>query len=446
MGDLKKIMVKDENIWNKKYECMDPESKKELQLKRLKETLKLAYENVPYYKKSFDDANVNIYEDIQTLEDIEKIPFTSKQDLRDAYPFGMFAVPDEEIIEIHTSSGTTGNPTVSGYTEKDMDIWAEISARALKMGQCQKTDKIQNCYGYGLFTGGFGIHYGAHKIGATVIPISAGNTKRQIDIIKNFKPALITCTPSYAAYIAEVMEKEGLKPEDISLKTGHFGAEMWTEEMRADLEKKLGINALNIYGLTEVIGPGVAQECINKNGLHISDDHFYPEIINPETCETLDYGEKGELVLTTLTRNGTPIIRFRTKDITTLHDEPCECGRTNVRMERITGRSDDMLKIRGVMVYPSQIEKALLSIDGISPHYQIIVTRPEFLDEIEVLVEPSAKLLSDEIRHIEELEKQISKRIHSEIGLRVSVRLAEPGTVPRSEGKAVRVIDHRNFN
>ncbi|MGL6298322.1 MAG: phenylacetate--CoA ligase family protein [Methanobacteriaceae archaeon] len=431
-------------IWNEEAECMSVEEKEKIQLQRLKDTVKRAYENVPFYKKKLDEANVSV-EDIQTLEDIEKLPFTTKTDLRDAYPFGMFAVPESEIIEIHTSSGTTGKPTVSGYTEKDMEIWSEVSARAIAMALGDKNDRIQNCYGYGLFTGGLGIHYGAHKLGATVVPISAGNTKRQVEVMQDFQTTILTCTPSYALYLAEVLEKEGLSPEDISLKSGIFGAEMWTEEMRDELEKRLGITALNIYGLTEIIGPGVAQECEKKVGLHISDDHFYPEIINPKTKETLDEGEKGELVLTTLTRDGMPILRFRTKDITALRSEKCECGRTLVRMDRITGRSDDMLKIRGVIVFPSQIERALLKIQGLAPHYQIIVTRPGHLDELEVQVEATKELFSDEMKEMERIENEIANQVQKEIGLRVNVSLVESETIPRSEGKAIRVIDKRNF-
>ncbi|MCC7553761.1 MAG: phenylacetate--CoA ligase [Methanobacteriaceae archaeon] len=431
-------------VWNKEAECMEKEEKENLQLKRLKNTIKKTYERVPFYRKKLDEAGVSV-EDIKTLKDIEKLPFTEKSDLRSAYPFKTFAVPDDEIVEIHTSSGTTGKPTVSGYTKKDIDIWGEITARAIGMALGEKHDKIQNCYGYGLFTGGLGIHHGAHKFGATVIPISAGNTKKQIEILLDFQSTIISCTPSYALYLAESLENEGYGPEDISLKSGIFGAEMWTEEMRDELEKRLGITALNIYGLTEIIGPGVAQECPEKNGLHISDDHFYPEIINSETGEVLDYGEKGELVLTTLTREGSPVIRFRTKDITTLREEKCSCGRTLVRMDRITGRTDDMLKIRGVLIFPSQIEKALLKIDGISPNYQIIVSRPEYLDEVEVKVEASRELFSDEIKEMESVENKIASVIKKEIGLRVEVTLSEPGSLPRSEGKAIRVIDNRNF-
>ena len=432
-------------VWNEKSECMEIEEKEKLQLKLLKETVKKAYDNVPFYKKRFDEVKIKP-EDIKSLEDIEKIPFTTKTDLRDAYPFGMFAVPDDDIIEIHTSSGTTGKPTVSGYTKKDIEIWSEIVARAITMAFGTKGDKIQNCYGYGLFTGGLGIHYGSHKIGATVVPISAGNTKRQIEVMKDFQSTILTCTPSYALYLAEVLEKEGLTPEEISLKAGIFGAEMWTEEMRDELEKRLGIVALNIYGLTEIIGPGVAQECTAKAGLHISDDHFYPEVIDTQTHQPLGEGEKGELVLTTLTREGMPIIRFRTKDITALRKGKCECGRTLVRMDRITGRSDDMLKIRGVMVFPSQIERALLKIKDLSPNYQIVVTRPKHLDELEIRVEASTKLFSDEMKEMEEIESKIANSIQKEIGLRVNVSLIEPETLPRSEGKSVRVLDLRNFD
>lgn len=438
-------MAKDKVIWDEEIECMDSKSKEELQLKRLQEIVEFAYENVPYYKRSFDKANVKP-EDIKTLKDIEKLPFTSKVDLRDEYPYGMLAVDEDDIVEIHTTSGTTGKPTISAYTQEDIDIWAEISARSLVMVGASKKDKVQNCYGYGLFTGGFGIHYGCHKLGATVLPISAGNTKRQIELIKNFGSTILTCTPSYALYIAESLSKEGISLDEINLKKGIFGAEMWTEEMRDELEKRLGIDAFNIYGLTEIIGPGVAQECMEKNGLHIADDHFYPEIIDPDTLEVLGREEKGELVLTTLTKKGTPIIRFRTKDITYLMEGDCPCGRTGVRMSRVTGRSDDMVKVRGVIVYPSQIEAALLKIPDLDPHYKIIVSRPDILDEVEVQVEASNELFSDEVRQIETIEKKIAKLIHDEIGLRVNVTLVEPGTIERSEGKAVRLIDKRNFD
>jgi phenylacetate-CoA ligase len=431
-------------IWNREAECMSAEETNELQLQRLQAVVKRAYENVPYYKKRFNDLKIEP-EDIETLDDIEKLPFTSKTDLRDAYPFGMFAVPTDEIVEVHTTSGTTGKPTVSGYTEDDLDIWGEVMARALTMTGVRKKDRIQNSYGYGLFTGGMGVHYGGQKIGATVIPISAGNTMRQLEIMQDFETTVLTCTPSYGLYLAEVAENEGIDTEKLKLKAGCFGAEMWTEEMRYELEKRLNISAQNIYGLTEIIGPGVAMECPVKKGLHIFEDHFYPEIIDTHTMKQLPDGEKGELVLTTLTREGMPIIRFRTRDITALNKGVCECGRTQVKMDRITGRTDDMLKIRGVIVFPSQIEKALLKIEGLEPQYQIIVTRPHHLDELEVQVETSPALFSDEVKHVEEIKKNIENKIHSEIGLRVNISLVEPKSLPRSEGKAVRVIDKRNI-
>lgn len=431
-------------IWNRKAECMSADEIKELQLERLQEVVKHAYDNVSYYKKSFTEADV-YPEDIETLKDIEKLPFTSKTDLRDAYPFGMFAVSPDDIVEVHTTSGTTGKPTVSGYTQKDLEIWGEVMARALSMAGGDKTDRIQNCYGYGLFTGGLGVHYGAQKIGATVIPISAGNTMRQVEIMQDFESSILTCTPSYAMYLAEVLENQGVSVDKLNLKAGVFGAEMWTEEMRKEIEKRLNLSALNIYGLTEIIGPGVAQECEVKEGLHIFDDHFYPEIINPDTLKALSPGEKGEMVLTTLTREGMPVIRFRTRDITTLRYGTCGCGRTHVKMDRITGRSDDMLKIRGVIVFPSQIERALLKIEGMEPQYQIIVSRPQQLDELEVQVEASPALFSDEVKHVEEVKKKIEAHIRDEIGLRVNVSLVEPQSLPRSEGKAVRVIDKRDL-
>jgi phenylacetate-CoA ligase len=423
---------------------MSEDDLKELQLQRLQAVVKRAYEKVPYYHKRFTDLKIEP-EDIETLEDIEKLPYTSKTDLRDAYPFGMFAVDTEDIVEVHTTSGTTGKPTVSGYTEADLDLWGEVMARALTMTGVKKNDKVQNSYGYGLFTGGMGVHYGGQKIGATVIPISAGNTTRQLEIMQDFGTTVLTCTPSYGLYLAEVAEKEGIDSSKLKLKAGCFGAEMWTEEMRDKLEERLNISAQNIYGLTEVIGPGVAMECTEKNGLHIFEDHFYPEIINPKTLKQLPEGETGELVLTTLTREGMPVIRFRTKDITALRRGVCECGRTQVKMDRITGRSDDMLKVRGVIVFPSQIEKALLKIEGLEPQYQIIVTRPQHLDELEVQVETSPALFSDEVKHVEEVKKDIENRIHSEIGLRVNISLVEPQSLPRSEGKAVRVVDKRNI-
>lgn len=431
-------------IWNKEAECMRVADMRKLQLSRMKTIFKRAYANVPYYKKRFDEAAVKVG-NLKSLGDIRHFPFTTKTDLREGYPFGLFAVPRKDIIEVHTSSGTTGKPTVSGYTKKDIEIWGEVVARALTMCGATKDDIIQNGYGYGLFTGGLGVHYGAQRIGATVIPISAGQTKRHLDIMQDFGSTILTCTPSYALYLTEAAGEAGINLKKLKLKAGCFGAEMWTDRMRDEIEKRFHLMALNIYGLTEIIGPGVAQECERKNGLHIFEDHFYPEVVSPDTLEPLPDGEKGELVLTTLTRQGMPMIRFRTRDITALRREKCNCGRTLVRMDRIAGRTDDMLKIRGVLIFPSQIEKALLEIKGVEPHYQIIVTRPRHLDEVEVQVETSARLFSDEIRHLEEARKKIEKHIENTIGLRVKVTLVEPKTLPRSEGKAKRVFDKRQL-
>ena len=432
-------------IWNENAECMDRQEKEEMQLALLQKQVKRVYEKVPFYKEKFDEAGFHP-DDLKTLEDIRKIPFTTKADLRDAYPFGLFAVDDDEIIEIHSTSGTTGTPVVSGYTQKDIDIWGECTARAIAMAGGDKNSKIQNSYGYGLFTGGFGIDHGAKYMGATVIPMSAGNTARQLKIMEDFKSDILTCTPSYAMYLAESLEKEGYTAEDISLKGGIFGAEMWTEEMRKSLEEKLGITAHNIYGLTELMGPGVAAECKYQTGLHIQEDHFYPEIIDSETGEVLGDDKVGELVLTNLTREGMPVIRFRTKDITTLRRDECPCGRTTVRMDRITGRSDDMLKIKGVMVYPYQIETAILQIEGLTANYQIHVSRPHTLDEVEIKVETSPEVFSDEMKKIEQFERMVARKIQSAIGISVDVTLVEPESLPRSEGKAIRVIDDRNFD
>ena len=431
-------------IWNKEAECMSDHDRKSLQLERLKETVKNAYENVPYYRKRLDRMNIKP-DDINTIKDIEKLPFTTKDDLRDSYPFEMFAVPKKEIVEVHTSSGTTGKPTVSGYTRGDIEIWSEVMARGLSMAGVTDDDIIQNTHGYGLFTGGFGVHYGAQKIGATVIPISTGQTKRQIEIMQDFGTTVMIFTPSYGLYLAEELEEEGVNTKELHFKAIGFGAEMWTEEMRQKIEKRFNAPAYNIYGLTEIIGPGVGLECGEQDGLHIFEDHFYPEIIDSETLEILPEGKKGELVLTTLTREGTPLIRFRTKDITKLKRGECSCGRNLVKMDRITGRTDDMMKIRGVSVFPSQIEKALLRIEGLEPHYQIIVTRPHLMDEVEVRVEASEGLFSDEIKELVGIRQKIENYIHSEIGLRVKVTLVEPKTLPRSEGKAVRVIDKREL-
>ena len=438
------FILGDKMIWNKEAECMSDEDREILQLKRLKSVVKNAYENVPYYRKRFSEMNITP-DDINTLKDIEKLPFTTKDDLRDAYPFEMFAVPRKQIIEVHTSSGTTGKPTVSGYTRGDIEIWSEVMARGLSMAGVTDEDIIQNTHGYGLFTGGFGVHYGAQKIGATVIPISTGQTKRQIEIMQDFGTTVMIFTPSYGLYLAEELKEEGVDIQDLGFKAIGFGAEMWTEEMRKEIEKRFDAPAYNIYGLTEIMGPGVGLECSVQDGLHLFEDHFYPEIIDSGSLETLPEGERGELVLTTLTREGTPLIRFRTKDITLLKRGKCGCGRNLVKMERITGRTDDMLKIRGVSVFPSQIEKALLRIEGLEPHYQIIVTRPHLMDELEVRVEASQDLFSDKIKELVGIRLKLENYIHDEIGLRVKVTLIEPKTLARSQGKAVRVIDKRKL-
>jgi phenylacetate-CoA ligase len=384
-------------------------------------------------------------EDIRSVEDLRKLPFTYKQDLRDTYPYGLFATPLSEIVRIHASSGTTGKQTVVGYTRNDIATWSEVMARTLTAAGANKESFIQVAYGYGLFTGGLGVHYGAERIGASVIPISGGNTKRQVQIMKDFGTTILACTPSYALFLAETLEEMGISKEELKLKAGVFGAEPWTNNMRKEIESKLGIIAIDIYGLSEVIGPGVAYECACQNGLHISEDHFIPEIINPETGEVLPEGEKGELVFTTVTKEGLPLIRYRTRDISSLTYEKCDCGRTLVKMARVSGRTDDMLIIRGVNVFPSQIESVLLEIGETAPHYLLIVDRVGTLDTLEVLVEMSDKLFSDEVKRLEELEKKIKNAIESTLGVTTKVRLVEPKTIERSEGKAKRVIDKRNL-
>ncbi|HNQ35189.1 MAG TPA: phenylacetate--CoA ligase [bacterium] len=431
-------------IWNPAAEAVPLKERQSLQLERLRRIVDLAYHRVPFYRKSLDRIKLKPGH-IKTLKDIEKLPFTTKDDLREGYPFGMFAVKLEEIVEFHTSSGTTGKPIVTGYTRGDIELWSEVMARALTMAGAGPQSIIQNAYGYGLFTGGLGTHYGARKIGAALVPISAGNTARQLQVMQDFGTTLLACTPSYSLYLAETAEEQAGGLRRLKLKSGCFGAEMWTERMRDEIERRLHLKALNIYGLTEVIGPGVAQECLRQSGLHIAEDHFFPEIISPETLRTCPEGESGELVLTTLTREGTPILRFRTKDITSLHREDCKCGRNSIKMARITGRSDDMLKVRGVLFFPSQIEKALLEIKGVEPHYQIILTRPHQLDEIEIQVETTRHIFSDEIKRLEELRSQIEKHLEHAINLRVKVTLVEPKKLPRSEGKAKRIVDNRQM-
>jgi phenylacetate-CoA ligase len=432
-------------IYDVEYETMPREALEAIQLRRLKVTLERVRATVPFYRERMAAAGI-APRDIQRLEDIRHIPFTTKQDLRDNYPFGMFAVPMDTVVRIHASSGTTGQPTVVGYTARDVNTWATLMARALVAGGASANDIIHNAYGYGLFTGGLGVHYGAEKLGASVIPVSGGNTKRQILIMRDFKPTVITSTPSYALHLAEVAEEMGVSFKELSFKFGIFGAEPWSENMRQEIERKMNISAVDIYGLSEVIGPGVAIECHEaKKGLHVFEDHFLPEIIDPATGEVLPPGQTGELVFTSLTKEAFPVIRYRTRDITSLNPEPCICGRTHVRMNRVSGRSDDMLVIRGVNVFPSQIESVLMETSQVAPHYQLVVDREENLDTLTVRVEVGEGLFSDEVRQLQALERQIGKNIKETLGVSAKVKLVEPHTIQRSEGKAVRVIDNRKI-
>lgn len=430
--------------WNQEIECMSRKELDELKLRRLKETVFRVYSFVPSYKAKMDEAGITPG-DIQTLEDISKLPFTTKQDLRDNYPFGLFAVPMTDVVRIHSSSGTTGKPTVVGYTRRDLDKWAELMARALTCAGATRYSVVQNAYGYGLFTGGLGVHYGAERIGASVIPSSGGNTKRQVMLMQDFGTTHLTCTPSYALYMHEVMTDMGIKPSQIKLKAGIFGAEPWSENMRRDLENRLEINAFDIYGLSEIMGPGVAIECLEKEGLHLFEDNVIGEIINPETGEVLPPGEKGELVLTTINKEALPMIRYRTRDLSSLITEPCPCGRTHVRMNKVLGRSDDMVIIRGVNVFPSMVESVLLTIENVEPYYLLVVERRNNLDELEVWVEVSEKAFSDEVRKLERLGKLITKELESSLGVAVKVKLVEPKSLQRSEGKAKRVEDRRQI-
>ena len=407
--------------------------------------MKHVYDNVPFYKKKFDGAGIKP-SDIKGLEDLPKLPFTTKGDMRDNYPYGLFAVPMKDLVRVHASSGTTGKMTVVGYTKADIDTWAGLIARCLVMAGGTKDDIIHNAYGYGLFTGGLGLHYGAEKLGATVIPVSGGNSQRQIRIMQDFGSTILTCTPSYALNLAETRKEMGVELKDIKLKAGIFGAEPWSENMRRDIEKLWDIDAIDIYGLSEIMGPGVACECLEKKGLHVFEDHFIPEIIDPETGKQVLSGKKGELVFTTITKEGMPLIRYRTRDITRMLTDKCKCGRTSIRMERLSGRTDDMLIIRGVNVFPSEIEMVILGVEGVEPHYQIVVDRAEHgLDTMEVQVEVNEKLFSDEIKVLENLEKKIQKEIESMLGIGVSVKLVEPKSIARSEGKAKRIVDKRKL-
>jgi phenylacetate-CoA ligase len=425
-------------------EVLERERLEELKLQRLRETVDRLYEKVPFYRKKLDEAGFRPG-DIRELSDLQKLPFTTKDDLREHYPFGLFAVPMRDIVRIHASSGTTGKPTVVGYTANDIRVWADLVARTIVAAGGTPDDIVHVAYGYGLFTGGLGLHYGAEMLGATALPMSGGNTKRQIRLMVDFGSTILCCTPSYALNIAEVMREMGVTREMIKLKAGILGAEPWTDEMRVQIEEELGISAHDIYGLSEVVGPGVSIECGEKNGLHVFEDCFIPEIIDPDTGETLPPGQKGELVFTNINKEGLALLRYRTRDISALDVSPCPCGRTHVRMKRITGRTDDMLIIRGVNVFPSQVEAVLMQIPGLSPHYQLVVDRVENLDVLEVQVEVSPQVFSDEIKRLEELERRIAEEVQSYLGLSVKVRLMEPRSIQRSEGKAVRVIDRRKM-
>jgi phenylacetate-CoA ligase len=429
-------------IWNKEIECMSRNEMRALQSERLKQLVNHVYNNVAFYRKRMDEMHVKP-SDIQSIDDIVKLPFTYKTDLRDNYPFDLFAVPMKDIVRVHASSGTTGKPTTVGYTKNDIENWREVVARCLTMAGIAADDIMQISYGYGLFTGGLGVHYGAETVGCSVIPISGGNTRRQLQLMSDFGSTVLACTPSYALHLADALAENGYSLEQMKLKTGVFGAEPWTENMRLELEKKWGINAFDIYGLSEIMGPGVANDCIHHAGLHVHEDHFFPEIVHPDTKLPLQEGEEGELVFTTLTKEGIPLLRYNTRDLSTLNRETCQCGRTTVRMKKITGRSDDMLIIRGVNLFPSQIEHVLLELGETSAHYMLYVDRENNLDTLELKVELDETKLTDTIRDLQNLSRKISHALNSAIGLSVKVTLVEPKTIARSEGKAIRVIDNR---
>lgn len=431
-------------IWNETIECASRDEMAAIQSERLIRTVQRVYHNIPSYRKKMQEKGL-VPGDIKSVEDISKLPFTIKTDLRDNYPFGMFTVPMSEIVRLHASSGTTGKPTVVGYTRNDLQMWSEVVTRSLGMAGVHKNDIVQVAYGYGLFTGGLGLHYGTENLGATVIPISGGNTQKQIQLMQDFGSTVIACTPSYALYLSEVMEEMGVDPESLKLRVGIFGAEPWSENMRKEIEAKLKIKAIDIYGLSEVVGPGVSCECEHQVGMHVNEDHFIPEIINPETLEPVTPGEIGELVFSTITKEGIPIIRYRTRDLTRLIYDKCTCGRTLVRMEKCMGRSDDMLIIRGVNVFPSQVESVLLEMSETEPHYLLIVEREGNLDILKLMVEVQEQFFSDEIRELEALRKKITHNIQSTLGISVDVKLVEPKTIERTAGKAKRVIDNRKI-
>ena len=429
-------------IWDRKHETMSRGDLHTLQLARLQAQAANVYDKVPFYRQRFMEHGLTPGS-IRSLDDLARLPFTYKRDFRDNYPLGLAAVPKERIVRLHASSGTTGKPTVVAYTAGDIETWTEVMARTITAGGVTKNDVVHNAYGYGLFTGGLGFHYGAERIGATVIPVSGGVTKRQIMLIQDLGSTVLCCTPSYALYLAEAAAEMGVDLRESSLRVGIFGAEPWYERMRQEIEAKLGLKALDIYGLSEIIGPGVSVECEHQCGLHIFEDHFLAEIVDPATGTPLPAGQRGELVLTTLTKEALPVIRYRTGDITQLSIEPCACGRTIARMAKPSGRTDDMLIVRGINVFPSQIETVLLQIEGVQPHYQIVVDRQHTLDDLEVWVEVSDTVFADEIRGLEALERKIRDELHNALGIAARVRLVEPRSIQRSEGKAKRVVDRR---
>jgi phenylacetate-CoA ligase len=431
-------------IWNEKIECASRDEMAAIQGERLKQTVQRIYHNIPSYRSKMQEIGM-LPGDVRSIDDLKKLPFTNKTDLRDNYPFGMFTVPMSEIVRVHASSGTTGKPTVVGYTRNDLNMWADVVTRTLCMAGVSRNDIVQVAYGYGLFTGGLGMHYGTENLGATVIPISGGNTQKQIQLMQDFGTSVIACTPSYALFLSEVMNDMGIDPADLNLRVGIFGAEPWSESMRKEIEAKLKLKAIDIYGLSEVIGPGVSCECEHQVGMHINEDHFVPEIINPDTFEAVEPGEVGELVFSTVTKEGIPILRYRTRDLTRLIYDKCECGRTLVRMEKCKGRSDDMLIIRGVNVFPSQIETVLLEMSETEPHYLLMVEREGTLDVLKLMVEVQEQFFSDEIRQLEGLKKKIKHNIQSLLGISVDVKLVEPKTIERTAGKAKRVIDNRKI-
>ncbi len=432
-------------IWNEKIETMPPEDLKNLQSERLKKIATYVYKNCPVYKEKFDKLGVTP-SDIQDIRDITKLPFTTKLDMRDQYPFGLFSRPRQDLVEIHVSSGTTGNPTLVGYTREDIKLWSEVMARTLCCAGAEPDDIIQIAYGYGLFTGGLGFHYGALEMGLTIIPTSSGQTNRQLKIMQDFSPRILGCTPSYALYMAEAAVEQGIDPRQTSWEIGIFGAEPWSESIRTDIEDNLNLLATDVYGLSEIIGPGVSQECQHKVGLHIYSDVFYPEIIDPDTGQPVPEGQDGELVITTLTKQGIPLIRYRTRDIVSINHETCKCGRTSPRTSKIKGRTDDMIVVRGINVFPSQIEHVLLGIDGTQPHYQLVIDREAHrLDTVDIMVEVDEKIFSDEIKHMRSLEEKIKKEIESVLSIGVHVKLVEPKTIERSMGKAKRVVDKRSI-